>query len=109
MAPLKTLPKVKVEKLVLAKLRGFCAGVVRAIDVVEKALEVCGKPVYVRHEIIHNRYVVEDLREKGAIFVEELRDVPNGAWLSTSTALASLPLRPEPYRYRRGANETALR
>ncbi len=68
-------------KLIVAKLRGFCAGVVRAIDVVEKALETCGKPVYVRHEIIHNRYVVDGLRAKGAVFVEELKDVPEGAWL----------------------------
>jgi len=73
--------KVKVEKLVLAKLRGFCAGVVRAIDVVEKALEVCGKPVYVNHEIIHNRYVVADLSKKGAITVEDLNEVPEGSWL----------------------------
>jgi len=73
--------KIRIEKLVLARLRGFCAGVVRAIDVVEKALEVCGKPVYVRHEIIHNRYVVDGLRAKGAVFVEELSDVPAGSWL----------------------------
>jgi 4-hydroxy-3-methylbut-2-en-1-yl diphosphate reductase len=73
--------KIKVDKLVLAKLRGFCAGVVRAIDVVEKALEICGKPVFVRHEIIHNRYVVDGLRAKGAVFVEELNDVPAGSWL----------------------------
>jgi 4-hydroxy-3-methylbut-2-enyl diphosphate reductase len=73
--------KIKIEKLVLARLRGFCAGVVRAIDVVEKALEVCGKPVYVRHEIIHNRYVVDGLRAKGAVFVEDLAEVPAGSWL----------------------------
>jgi len=73
--------KIKIEKLVLAKVRGFCAGVVRAIDVVEKALELCGKPVYVRHEIIHNRYVVDELRKKGAVFVEELSEVPEGSWL----------------------------
>src|SRR6478672_10196172 len=79
MTPTQT--KIKVDKLVLAKLRGFCAGVVRAIDVVEKALEICGKPVYVRHEIIHNRYVVDGLRAKGAVFVEELNDVPAGSWL----------------------------
>ena len=71
----------KVETLVLTKLRGFCAGVVRAIDVVEKALEVCGKPVYVNHEIIHNKYVVGDLEKKGAITVEDLDDVPEGSWL----------------------------
>jgi 4-hydroxy-3-methylbut-2-enyl diphosphate reductase len=74
-------PAARVEKLVVAGLRGFCAGVVRAIDVVEKALDVCDGPVYVRKEIIHNRYVVEDLRRKGARFVEEVDDVPDGAWL----------------------------
>ncbi|HET7451865.1 MAG TPA: 4-hydroxy-3-methylbut-2-enyl diphosphate reductase [Thermoanaerobaculia bacterium] len=68
-------------KLLIASLRGFCAGVVRAIDVVEKALEVCDGPVYVRKEIIHNRFVVDELRRKGAIFVEEVDDVPVGAWL----------------------------
>ncbi|MFI5363658.1 MAG: 4-hydroxy-3-methylbut-2-enyl diphosphate reductase [Elusimicrobiota bacterium] len=73
--------KVKIDKLVLAKVRGFCAGVVRAIEVVEQALEICGQPVYVRHEIIHNRYVVDELRKKGAVFVEELSEVPEGSWL----------------------------
>ena len=71
----------RVETLLVAGLRGFCAGVVRAIDVVERALEVCDGPVYVRKEIIHNRYVVEELRAKGARFVEEVEDVPDGAWL----------------------------
>ncbi len=71
----------KLEKLLIAGLRGFCAGVVRAIDVVEKALEVCEGPVYVRKEIIHNRYVVDELRKKGARFVEEVDDAPDGAWL----------------------------
>ncbi|TPW20240.1 MAG: 4-hydroxy-3-methylbut-2-enyl diphosphate reductase [Elusimicrobia bacterium] len=75
------LPGTHVETLVLAKLRGFCAGVVRAIDVVEKALVVCGKPVYVNHEIIHNKYVVSDLAAKGAVTVENLSEVPEGAWL----------------------------
>jgi 4-hydroxy-3-methylbut-2-enyl diphosphate reductase len=70
-----------VETLLVAGLRGFCAGVVRAIDVVERALEVCPGPVYVRKEIIHNRYVVEELRAKGAVFVEEIEEVPDGAWL----------------------------
>jgi len=70
-----------IEKLLVAGLRGFCAGVVRAIDVVEKALDVCDGPVYVRKEIIHNRYAVDDLRGKGAHFVEEVHDVPDGAWL----------------------------
>ena len=70
-----------VETLLVAGLRGFCAGVVRAIDVVERALEVCSGPVYVRKEIIHNRYVVDELRAKGAIFVEEIEEVPDGSWL----------------------------
>jgi 4-hydroxy-3-methylbut-2-enyl diphosphate reductase len=73
--------KVRIEKMVLAKVRGFCAGVVRAIDVVEKTLELCGKPVYVRHEIIHNRYVVDELRQKGAVFIEDLKEAPEGSWL----------------------------
>ena len=76
-----TSSKIRIEKLVIAKIRGFCAGVVRAIEVVERALELCGGKVYVRHEIIHNKYVVEELRQKGAIFVEELTEVPNGSWL----------------------------
>ncbi|HEY6065775.1 MAG TPA: 4-hydroxy-3-methylbut-2-enyl diphosphate reductase [Thermoanaerobaculia bacterium] len=71
----------RVDTLLVAGLRGFCAGVVRAIDVVERALEVCEGPVYVRKEIIHNRYVVEELRAKGANFVEEVDDVPHGSWL----------------------------
>src|SRR5579859_4714372 len=79
--PTNTASDIKVDTLVLAKLRGFCAGVVRAIDIVEKALEICGRPVYVRHEIIHNRYVVDALRAKGAVFVEETSEVPEGSWL----------------------------
>ncbi|MDP6109675.1 MAG: 4-hydroxy-3-methylbut-2-enyl diphosphate reductase [Rhodospirillales bacterium] len=69
-------PKLKV---LLAQPRGFCAGVVRAIEIVERALEIHGPPVYVRHEIVHNRRVVETLRAKGAVFVEEVSDVPDGA------------------------------
>jgi 4-hydroxy-3-methylbut-2-enyl diphosphate reductase len=65
--------------LFLAAPRGFCAGVDRAIDIVDMALQVYGAPIYVRHEIVHNRHVVEDLRGKGAIFVEDLADVPHGA------------------------------
>ena len=60
----------------LAQPRGFCAGVVRAIEIVERALEKYGPPVYVRHEIVHNKYVVESLKGKGAIFVEDLSEVP---------------------------------
>src|SRR5215218_2536511 len=63
-------------KVVLAQPRGFCAGVVRAIEIVERALEKYGPPVYVRHEIVHNKYVVESLKNKGAIFVEDLSEVP---------------------------------
>ncbi|MGD0191271.1 MAG: 4-hydroxy-3-methylbut-2-enyl diphosphate reductase [Rhizomicrobium sp.] len=66
-------------RVILAQPRGFCAGVVRAIDTVEKALEKYGEPVYVRHEIVHNRHVVETLKGKGAVFVEELHEVPDGA------------------------------
>ena len=80
-APSGVLPGVKVEKLLVAGLRGFCAGVVRAIDIVEKALEVCDGPVYVRKEIIHNRFVVDELRAKGARFVEEVSEAPDGSWL----------------------------
>lgn len=65
--------------LVLAKPRGFCAGVERAIDIVEQALEVFDRPVYVRKEIVHNRHVVEALKEKGAVFVEEISEIPAGA------------------------------
>ena len=65
--------------VVLAKPRGFCAGVERAIDMVEKAIELFGAPIYVRHEIVHNRHVVNDLRSKGAVFVEEISDVPDDA------------------------------
>ena len=63
-------------KILLAQPRGFCAGVVRAIEIVERALEKYGPPVYVRHEIVHNKYVVESLKAKGAIFVEDLHEVP---------------------------------
>ena len=66
-------------RVVLAQPRGFCAGVVRAIDIVERALEKYGEPVYVRHEIVHNKHVVDTLKNKGARFVEELDEVPDGA------------------------------
>ena len=73
----QTLPKPPLH-VVLCSPRGFCAGVVRAIDSVERALAIHGPPVYVRHEIVHNSYVVEELRKKGAIFVEELDEIPQG-------------------------------
>jgi len=66
-------------KILLANPRGFCAGVDRAIDIVERALELFGAPIYVRHEVVHNRFVVDRLRELGALFVEELDEVPDGA------------------------------
>ncbi|MCK5639461.1 MAG: 4-hydroxy-3-methylbut-2-enyl diphosphate reductase [Gammaproteobacteria bacterium] len=66
-------------QVLLANPRGFCAGVDRAIDIVERALELFGAPIYVRHEVVHNRYVVEGLRDKGAVFVEELSEVPADA------------------------------
>ncbi len=66
-------------QVILAQPRGFCAGVVRAIDIVERALEIYGAPVYVRHEIVHNKHVVESLVAKGARFVEEVSDIPTGA------------------------------
>jgi 4-hydroxy-3-methylbut-2-enyl diphosphate reductase len=66
-------------RVLLAQPRGFCAGVVRAIDIVERALIKYGPPIYVRHEIVHNRHVVEDLRKRGAVFVDELDEVPEGA------------------------------
>lgn len=67
------------KRVLLLKPRGFCAGVVRAVDIVKIALETFGAPIYVRKEIVHNRYVVDDLRSKGAIFVNELDEVPSGA------------------------------
>jgi 4-hydroxy-3-methylbut-2-enyl diphosphate reductase len=66
-------------RVVLAQPRGFCAGVVRAVDIVERALERYGPPIYVRHEIVHNRHVVEDLRGRGAVFVKEVDEIPIGA------------------------------
>lgn len=66
-------------KILLANPRGFCAGVDRAIEIVERALQTFGGPIYVRHEVVHNRFVVEDLRAKGAVFVEEVDEIPDGA------------------------------
>lgn len=69
------------QEILLAEPRGFCAGVDRAIDIVERAIEKFGRPIYVRHEIVHNTFVVNDLKSKGAIFIEDLADVPPGATL----------------------------
>lgn len=70
-----------IQEIILAEPRGFCAGVDRAIEIVDRALEKFGAPIYVRHEIVHNTYVVNDLKSRGAIFIEELDDVPAGATL----------------------------
>ncbi|MEX8492867.1 4-hydroxy-3-methylbut-2-enyl diphosphate reductase [Sphaerotilus sp.] len=84
-----------VEEVVLAQPRGFCAGVDRAIEIVERALARFGAPIYVRHEIVHNTYVVNDLKAKGAIFIEELSDVPPGATLVFSAHGVSQAVRAE--------------
>ncbi len=75
------MPAISPQEIILAEPRGFCAGVDRAIDIVEHALAKFGAPIYVRHEIVHNTHVVEDLRSRGAIFIEDLNDVPEGATL----------------------------
>ncbi len=82
-------------KVLLANPRGFCAGVDRAIEIVERALQQHGAPIYVRHEVVHNRYVVEDLRAKGAVFVESLAEVPVGATLVFSAHGVSKAVREE--------------
>ncbi|MBI2380822.1 MAG: 4-hydroxy-3-methylbut-2-enyl diphosphate reductase [Gammaproteobacteria bacterium] len=81
--------------ILLANPRGFCAGVDRAIEIVNRALELFGAPIYVRHEVVHNRYVVEDLRAKGAVFVEELDEVPAGATVIFSAHGVSQAVRAE--------------
>jgi len=83
------------DEIVLAEPRGFCAGVDRAIEIVERALAKFGAPIYVRHEIVHNTYVVNDLKDKGAIFIEELSDVPPGATLVFSAHGVSQSVRKE--------------
>lgn len=82
-------------KVYLANPRGFCAGVDRAIEIVERALELYGAPVYVRHEVVHNRFVVEGLRAKGAVFVDELSEVPDGATVIFSAHGVSQAVRQE--------------
>jgi 4-hydroxy-3-methylbut-2-en-1-yl diphosphate reductase len=84
-----------ITEIVLAGPRGFCAGVERAIDIVELALEVCGPPVYVRREIVHNGYVVDKLRAKGAVFVDELEEAPDGATVIFSAHGVSPAVREE--------------
>ncbi len=81
--------------IILANPRGFCAGVDRAIEIVKRAIELLGAPIYVRHEVVHNRFVVEDLRQRGAIFVEELDEVPDGATVIFSAHGVSQSVRSE--------------
>jgi 4-hydroxy-3-methylbut-2-enyl diphosphate reductase len=83
------------KEVLLAQPRGFCAGVDRAIEIVERALNQYGAPIYVRHEIVHNAYVVNDLRQKGAVFIEELADVPTGSTVIFSAHGVSLDVRQE--------------
>ncbi len=85
----------QLEEVLLAEPRGFCAGVDRAIEIVERALTKFGAPIYVRHEIVHNTYVVNDLKAKGAIFIEDLADVPPGATLVFSAHGVSQAVRKE--------------
>ncbi|MBT5031547.1 MAG: 4-hydroxy-3-methylbut-2-enyl diphosphate reductase [Proteobacteria bacterium] len=82
-------------KIILANPRGFCAGVDRAIDIVERALEQYGAPIYVRHEVVHNKFVVNSLKEKGAIFVDELEQVPDNATVIYSAHGVSRAVRKE--------------
>ena len=84
--------------IILANPRGFCAGVDRAIEIVKRALETLGAPIYVRHEVVHNRFVVEDLRQRGAIFVEELDEVPDDATVIFSAHGVSQAVRAEAAR-----------
>ena len=86
--------------ILLANPRGFCAGVERAIEIVERALALYGAPIYVRHEVVHNRFVVDDLRAKGAVFVEELDEVPDGATVIFSAHGVSKAVREEAARRR---------
>ncbi len=86
---------LQLDEILLAEPRGFCAGVDRAIDIVERALAKFGAPIYVRHEIVHNTYVVNDLKTKGAIFIEDLADVPAGATLVFSAHGVSKAVRAE--------------
>jgi 4-hydroxy-3-methylbut-2-en-1-yl diphosphate reductase len=94
----ETVTAAGVQEIVLAGPRGFCAGVDRAIDIVELALQVCPHPVYVRREIVHNRHVVEALREKGAHFVDELHEVPDDATVIFSAHGISPAVREEAQR-----------
>ena len=86
-------------EVLIAQPRGFCAGVERAISIVERALELHGRPIYVHHEIVHNKYVVDDLRAKGAVFVDALSEVPSGSTLIFSAHGVSQAVREEAQRH----------
>ncbi len=86
---------IKAEQVLLANPRGFCAGVERAIEIVERVLEQFGRPIYVRHEVVHNKFVVEGLRDKGAVFIEEISEVPDNATLIFSAHGVSKAVREE--------------
>ena len=92
--------KLEPKQVILANPRGFCAGVDRAIDIVERALELFGAPIYVRHEVVHNKFVVDGLRNKGAIFVEELDEVPDDSTVIFSAHGVSQAVRKEASRRR---------
>lgn len=97
-APVESIfsqPDFKTMQIILANPRGFCAGVDRAIDIVERALAVFGAPIYVRHEVVHNKFVVDDLRSKGAVFVDELDQVPDDATVIFSAHGVSKAVRAE--------------
>ncbi len=83
-------------QILLANPRGFCAGVDRAISIVERAIEMYGAPIYVRHEVVHNRYVVESLCERGAIFIEEISEVPDGSILISRPMVCHRPFGQRP-------------
>ena len=85
----------QLEEVVLAEPRGFCAGVDRAIEIVERAIDTLGAPIYVRHEVVHNRFVVDSLRRRGAVFVDELDEVPDGATVIFSAHGVSQQVRSE--------------
>jgi len=89
------MSKIKAEQVLLANPRGFCAGVERAIEIVERVLEQFGRPIYVRHEVVHNKFVVEGLRDKGAVFIEEISEVPDNSTLIFSAHGVSKAVREE--------------